>query len=322
VTHASAVATEAARAAPRPARAPPATGHRGVAEAARAAPDGGLAVRGGGERDPTAPPSLRLCEQAADHALGLRVGPHADVHVPDDAAPIDDDGRGPGPDAEPAPGREVVVQDDRVSDPELPDGGGDAVRAPLPGKLRRVDAHDRQPGAPVPLVPVPQLRDHVAAVDSAEGPELHQHDPPPEIARRERWAVEPRTAGDRGRGLPDPGSARGRDRQEAEREPDQPRQDAAPGPRGPGRGAGGDTARPAPLRAAAAAGARRARAAHAQTSHGGSIATGTSIRVGPGWASALSRARARSSGSAARNASSPKARASAGRSGPASACSP
>ena len=55
----------------------------------------------------------------------------------------------------------------------------------------------------VPLVPVPQLRDHVLAVVSAVGPELHQHHAPAQRAERQRLAVDPRAAGDLRGGLPD-----------------------------------------------------------------------------------------------------------------------
>jgi hypothetical protein len=57
--------------------------------------------------------------------------------------------------------------------------------------------------APVWLVPVPQLRDHVPAVDSPVGPELHEHDPPAQPLERQGLAVDPGSARDLRDRLPD-----------------------------------------------------------------------------------------------------------------------
>src|SRR6195256_410636 len=84
--------------------------------------------------------------------------------------------------------------------PQLLRGRGDLLDRLLPEELGRVHADDGQPLPRVLAVPVPQLRDHVLAVVSAVGPELHQHHPPAEPGERERLAVDPGPAGDLGRG--------------------------------------------------------------------------------------------------------------------------
>src|SRR5262249_41264944 len=75
-----------------------------------------------------------------------------------------------------------------------------ARRRSVPDKPRRVDAHDRHPRPRVLAVPVPQLREPVPTVDSAVGPELHEHDPAAETVDGERRAIEPGAAHDVGRG--------------------------------------------------------------------------------------------------------------------------
>src|SRR5207244_2635542 len=74
------------------------------------------------------------------------------------------------------PDGEVVVLHDRVLDLQLPHGVHDLVERLLPRELGAVHADDGEPLLGVPLVPVPQLRDDVFAVVSAERPELDQHD--------------------------------------------------------------------------------------------------------------------------------------------------
>src|SRR5207253_10114856 len=60
-----------------------------------------------------------------------------------------------------------------------------------PEELRAVHADDHESVLLVPFVPAPQLRDHVPAVDSAEGPELDQHDPAAQARCGQRPAVDP-----------------------------------------------------------------------------------------------------------------------------------
>src|SRR5882724_9430994 len=146
---------------------------------------------------------LPLREEAPDHRLGLLVVALADVPVADDPLAIDQERRRPGPDAPSRPDREVVVLHDRVPDSELLGGVHDLLVRLLPEELRAVHADDREAILFVALVPAPQLRDHVAAVDSAEGPEVHQHDP----AAPARRGVAPGRRQERPRGRP-PGARR------------------------------------------------------------------------------------------------------------------
>lgn len=78
----------------------------------------------------------------------------------------------------------------RVANPKLPRRLDNAFPAPLPGKFRRMHADDDKSRRLVPLVPGPQLRDHVLAADSAVGPESKQHDPSAEPIEREGAAME------------------------------------------------------------------------------------------------------------------------------------
>jgi len=113
------------------------------------------------------------------------------VGVSDYPVTVHEDGSRPRPGTEALPDGEVVVLDDGIADVAVADRGRHAVVRTLPEKLRGVDADDREPRLTVPLVPAPQLRDHVVAVDSAIRPELDEDDPPPESGDRERLAVDP-----------------------------------------------------------------------------------------------------------------------------------
>src|SRR5207245_9298688 len=74
----------------------------------------------------------------------------------------------------------------------------------LPDELRAVDADDGQPEGLKPLVPRPQLRDHVAAVDSAVGPELDENHAAAQPLRRQGPTVDPPLPRALGRGVADP----------------------------------------------------------------------------------------------------------------------
>src|SRR5262249_51645603 len=148
----------------------------------------------------TQSPSAFLVEETSDEGLRLLVGALADVMEADHATAVHEDPRRPCPDRVPVPDREIAVLHDGIEDAELLRRRRDARRRLLPEKLRRVDAHDRQPRPRVLAVPVPQLRDHVPTVDSAVGPELHEHDPAAETVDGERRAIEPGAAHDVGRG--------------------------------------------------------------------------------------------------------------------------
>src|SRR5438093_1141221 len=141
-----------------------------------------------------------LREEATDARLGLRVFALADVAVTNDASPVDEDQRRPPAHGVAVPDGEVVVLHDGVLDPELAHGVHDLVERLLPAELRAVHADDGQPLPRVPRMPVPQLRDHVLAVVSAERPELDRHHAAAQGVDRQRRAVDPLAGGDLRRG--------------------------------------------------------------------------------------------------------------------------
>src|SRR5436190_1496370 len=75
-------------------------------------------------------------QQPLDRGLGLRVLALADVAIPDDAAPVDDDECRPRPHAPAVPDGHVVVLDDGIAHPEPSGGGDDLVVRLLPEELR------------------------------------------------------------------------------------------------------------------------------------------------------------------------------------------
>src|SRR5207247_5950960 len=137
-----------------------------------------------------------LDEEPPDHGLGLRIVALADVPVPDDPLPVHEEQGGPRSHAEPGPDREVVVLHDRVAHAEPLRRVDDLRVRLLPEELRAVDTDDGEPQRRVPFVPRPQLRDHVAAVDSAVRPELDEDDAGAQAWHRQGVAVDPRLPGD------------------------------------------------------------------------------------------------------------------------------
>src|SRR5262245_49811192 len=152
-------------------------------------------------RAPARRSSVALREQLLDQALRVLVRALADVLEADGPGPIDENGSGPRPDPVALPDGVVVVLDDRIPHAQTLGRSRDVVARALPRKLRAVHAHDGQSLRRVSLVPGPQLRDHVLAVDSAVRPELDEDDPPPQSLHRERAAVQPWSPGELGRGL-------------------------------------------------------------------------------------------------------------------------
>src|SRR6202022_320934 len=123
---------------------------------------------------------LELFQHPPDDGIELFEGQFALVLADDAAFRVDEHQRGPSPAAELVPDLEVPIVDDRVLDPvsqySLAQVRGIALRR----ELRRVDAdHDH----PVPVLPLdlPQLRKDVHAIDSAEGPEIDEGQPPPQV---------------------------------------------------------------------------------------------------------------------------------------------
>src|SRR6185369_5345680 len=140
------------------------------------------------------PPLLLLGQQAPDHRLGLVVVPFPDVLIADHTLAVDQDRGRPGPDTPALPDRLLVVLHDRIPYAEFLRRVHDAPVRLLPEEFRRAHADDREAGFLVALVPTPQLRDHVLAIDSAERPELDQHDPAAQARCGQRIAVDPALA--------------------------------------------------------------------------------------------------------------------------------
>src|SRR4030095_10301356 len=136
-------------------------------------------------------PLFPLRQEPPDHRLGLGVVALADVPVADNSLAIDQERRRPGPGTPALPDREIVVLHDRILDSELLRGVHHLAVRLFPEKLRRVHSDDREPFLLVTLVPAPQLRDNVLAVDSAVRPELHHHDPAAQARRGQGLAVDP-----------------------------------------------------------------------------------------------------------------------------------
>src|SRR5262249_3920215 len=153
--------------------------------------------RADGDRTPALPP---LGEEPLDHRLGGFVVALADVSVADDAVSIHQERGRPGDDTPPFPDRELVVLDDRVVDAELLRGVDNLVVRLLPYELRTVDADDGEAVLLVALMPVPHLRDHIAAVDSAERPKFYEHDAAPQALHGQGTAVDPAVPRHLGRG--------------------------------------------------------------------------------------------------------------------------
>ena len=90
------------------------------------------------------------------------------------------------------PDDEIVVERDRIFDPEVGDGFADIVGTALERELRRVDADYDQAVVFVGLIPGANVRDRADAVDAAVGPEVDQDDLALELLAGQRRAVDPR----------------------------------------------------------------------------------------------------------------------------------
>jgi len=104
----------------------------------------------------------------------------------DDAALRVDEHQGwPGPARELMPDIEVTIIDHGMLDPVAQHGIPQVRGVSLGGELRRVDTDDDHPVA-VLLLDFPQLRKQVHAIDSAEGPEVDDRQPPAQVRQPER----------------------------------------------------------------------------------------------------------------------------------------
>ena len=134
-----------------------------------------------------------------NHVFGLLGGSLADVPIPDRAASINEESGRPSTNAVPLPDGMIVVLDYDEFDPDLLCGGDNAVDGSFPEELRRMDTDNGRPRRLIPLMPVPQLRDHVLAIDSPVRPEIDEHNPPVEGFKAHGFAVDPGFTRDLGR---------------------------------------------------------------------------------------------------------------------------
>src|SRR5262249_25120329 len=107
------------------------------------------------------------------------------VPADDLAGRVDEGDRRPGADGVLAPDAEVAVVDHGMTDRQTQDSLANRVGVLLVGELRRVDADDDDI-AGVLALQLPQLRQDMVAVNSAEGPEVEQHQFTAQLGDRER----------------------------------------------------------------------------------------------------------------------------------------
>ena len=126
------------------------------------------------------PAGFEVLQHPLDQRIELRKRQLPLVLADDAALGVDEDQGWPGATAEALPHLEVTIVDDRMLDPvaqhRLAQVGGFA----LGGELWRVDPDDDHLVAVLPL-DLPQLRKGVHAVDSAEGPEVEDRQPPTQV---------------------------------------------------------------------------------------------------------------------------------------------
>ena len=107
------------------------------------------------------------------------------VLADDLAQGVNEHQRRPGAHAVLLPDGKVVVVDDGMVDGVAADGLRDGLGRLLLGKLGRMDADDGE-RVGVTLLQLPQLRKDMQAVNSAEGPEIEDHQPAGEVGQPQR----------------------------------------------------------------------------------------------------------------------------------------
>ncbi len=103
--------------------------------------------------------------------------------------------RWPGPDPVTLPNVKAVVLYDRIADPQLLCRCFYFVQGFLPEKFRGVNADNCKTPILVFVIPGPQLRDNVLAVNSAVGPKFNHDNPALQVIDRERLTIKPRPTG-------------------------------------------------------------------------------------------------------------------------------
>ena len=125
-----------------------------------------------------------------DH-LGLLIAALAEAMVADLALGVDEVEGRPVVVVEGSPDRVVVVDRDRVVDPQLLDGAADVVEVVLDVEFGGVDADDHQSLVGVLVGPGAEVGKGTEPVDAGVGPEVDQDDLAAQVGGRQRWRVEP-----------------------------------------------------------------------------------------------------------------------------------
>ena len=128
-----------------------------------------------------------LVDHRVDDGDRLRGGQLALVPADHVAARVDEEERGPGARAVALPVLEIGVVEDGVLDPQAQHGLAQVAGLALGRELGRMDGDDLD-GGRMAALDLPQLREHVHAVDSSVGPEVQDQQPPGEIVERQRAA--------------------------------------------------------------------------------------------------------------------------------------
>jgi hypothetical protein len=124
------------------------------------------------------------------------------MSVSNNALFVDQDSGGPSPDSITFPNFKVVVLHHRITNPQLRHRSSDFIQRLFPRKLWAMNPDDGEAFIFVLIIPVPQPRDDVLAVNSAVGPKLHENDTALQVAQTERLGIDPRATGDFRRFLP------------------------------------------------------------------------------------------------------------------------
>ena len=128
---------------------------------------------------------LEFLQHAANERIELFEGQLTLVLSDDAALRVDEHQRRPGAAAELVPDGEVPIVDDRMLDAVAQHRLAKIRRVALRRELGGVDPDHDHPVA-IFALDLPQLRKGVHAVDSTEGPEVDDREPPPQIGDVQR----------------------------------------------------------------------------------------------------------------------------------------
>jgi len=132
---------------------------------------------------------------ATNHRLHLGISSLADLGMPDDPSLVDQMQGRPVLSAIPVPGGKVVIQGDRIGNPEDVTGCLHPGQRLFPIELGCVDSDDHETLGPISLMPIHQLGDRVPTVDSPVRPKLQEDHLTPKIGKAERPGIDPHLIG-------------------------------------------------------------------------------------------------------------------------------